>query len=124
MLYPGATISFVTPYKEIQFSVSLKNLSEPFSVSTLVGDLVIARRVYRNFLVTVSQKVTSTDLVELEMVDFDVNLGMDWLHYYYTSVDCRTRIVRFQFPDELILEWKDNSLDLWADLFLTLRPEK
>ena len=103
-------MSFVTPYIAVQFSVSPETLSEPFSVSTPVGDPVIARRVYRNCPVTVSQKVTSADLVELEMVDFDVILGMDWLHSYYASVDCRTRIVRFQFPDEPILEWKGSSL--------------
>ncbi|KAH0633421.1 hypothetical protein KY284_036207 [Solanum tuberosum] len=36
--------------------------------------------------------------------------GMDWLHSCYASVDCRTRIVRFQFPDDSILEWKSSSL--------------
>ncbi|KAH0655152.1 hypothetical protein KY285_030034 [Solanum tuberosum] len=106
----GATLPLVTPYIAVQFSVSPETLSEPFSVSTPVGDPVIARRVYRNYPVIVSQKVTSADLVELEMVDFDIILGMDWLHSCYASVDCRTRIVRFQFPDEPILEWKGSSL--------------
>ena len=45
------------------------------------------------------------------MEDFDVILGMDWLHSCYVSVDCRTRIVRFQFSDEPILEWKGSSLE-------------
>ena len=44
------------------------------------------------------------------MVDFDVILGMDGLHSCYASIDCRTRIVSFQFPDEQILEWKGTSL--------------
>ena len=44
------------------------------------------------------------------MVDFNVILAMDWLHSCYASVDCRTRIVRFQFPNELFLEWKGSSL--------------
>ena len=35
---------------------------------------------------------------------------MDWLHSCYASVDCRTRIVRFQFTDKPIIEWKDSSL--------------
>ena len=86
-----------------------RNLSEPFSVSTLVGDPVIARRLYRNYPVIVSQKVTSADLVELEMVEFDIILGMDWLHSCYASVDCRIRIVRFQFLNEPVLEWKGSS---------------
>lgn len=51
----------------VKFSTNLETLSEPFLVSTPVGDLVIARRVYLNFPVTVSQKVTSVDLIELEI---------------------------------------------------------
>ena len=94
-LDPGATLSFVTSYIAVQFSVSLKTLSEPFSVSTQVGDPFIARRVYRNCPITISQKVTSADLVELEMVDFDVIQVMDWVLSCYASVDCITRIVRF-----------------------------
>ena len=70
LLDSGATLSFVTPYLLLQFNVSGKTLSKPFSVSTPIGDKVIARRVYKNCSVTVYQKVTSVDLVELEMVDF------------------------------------------------------
>ena len=44
------------------------------------------------------------------MVEFDVILGMDWLHSWYASVDCRTRIFHFQFPEEPILECKGSSL--------------
>ena len=71
---------------------------------------MIAKWVYENCPVTVSQKVTSSGLVELEIVDFDVILGMDWLHSCYASVDCQTRTIRFQFPDEPILELKGSSL--------------
>ncbi|WMV38342.1 hypothetical protein MTR67_031727 [Solanum verrucosum] len=106
----------------VQFSVSLETLSEPFSVSTPVDDPVITRRVYCP--VTVSQKVTSADLVELEMIDFDVILGMDWLHSCYALVDCRTRIVRFQFPDEPILEWKGSSLALMGRFISYLKARK
>ena len=61
----GSTLSFVTPYLAAQFSVIQETLSEPFLVSTLVGDLVIARRIYINLPVTVSYKVISTDRVDL-----------------------------------------------------------
>ena len=76
-----------------------------------VGDAVLSRRVYRNCHVTVSQKVTSTDHAELEMVDFDVILVMDWLHSCCASFDYRTRIFHFQFPDEPTLELKGSSLE-------------
>ena len=85
LLDPRVTLSFVTPYIAVQFDVSQETLSVPFSVSTPIGDPVIARRVYKNCPVIVSQKVTSADLVELGIVDFDVILGMDWLHSCYTQ---------------------------------------
>ena len=58
----------------------------------------------------VSHKVTSADFVELQMVDFDVILGMDCLHFCYSLVNCRTRIVRFKFPNKPIFEWKGSIL--------------
>ena len=77
LLDPGASLSFVTLYIERNFGISLKILAEPFSVSTLVGKTIIAQRVYRNCPIMIFQKVTSADLVELEMTNFDVILGMD-----------------------------------------------
>lgn len=38
------------------------------------------------------------DLFELDMVDFDIILGMDWLQSCYTSLDCYTHRVVFRFP--------------------------
>ena len=97
LLDPGDTLYFLTPYILVQFNVSLENISKPFSVSTLVNDPVISRRVYRNCPVTVSQKVISADLVELEMVDFDVILGMDWLHSCYDSTIVELGLFVFSF---------------------------
>jgi len=54
LLDPGDTLSFVTPYIVVNFGVSPETLSEPFSVSTPVGDPVIARRVYKNCPITIS----------------------------------------------------------------------
>ncbi|KAH0715068.1 hypothetical protein KY284_007973 [Solanum tuberosum] len=36
-------------------------------------------------------------------------LSLDWLHVCYASVDCRTQVVKFQFPNEPVLEWKSIS---------------
>ena len=77
MLDPRATLTFVTLFIAVILGVSLETPSEPFLVSTPVGDLVIVRRVYRNYPVKVSHKVTSANLVELEIVEFDIVLGMD-----------------------------------------------
>lgn len=49
------------------------------------------------------------DLVKLHMVDFDVILGMNWLHFCYVLVDYRIRLVKFEFPNETFVEWKSSS---------------
>ena len=59
-----------------------------------------------------SNRFTNIELVEFFMVDFDVILAMDWLHDYFASIDCRKRIVKFNFPDESIIEWKGGNLFL------------
>ena len=48
------------------------------------------------------------DHVEIDLVDFDVIMGMDWLSSCYDTIDCQTNIVNFQFPKEAVLKWKGN----------------
>ena len=64
-----------------------------------------------------------TDQVELEMVNFDVILGMEWLHACFMSIDCRTRVVKFQIPNEIIIKWSSSSAVPKGRLFRTLRRE-
>ena len=109
MLDPGDTLSFVGPLVAVKFDVIPDVLVEPFFVSMPVGDSVIAKRVYRSCPILFYNKVTLVDLVEIEMLEFDVILGMDWLHSCVASIDCRTRVVKFQYPNEPVSEWKGET---------------
>uniref|UniRef100_M0ZUZ3 Retrotransposon gag protein n=1 Tax=Solanum tuberosum TaxID=4113 RepID=M0ZUZ3_SOLTU len=71
---PGASLSFVTPYVAMNFDVIPKKLSEPFSVSTPVGESIIAERFYLDCPISVNHKSTIANLIELDKVDFDVIL--------------------------------------------------
>lgn len=48
LLEPSATLSFVTTFVAMKFEILLDVLEEPFLVSTLIGDSVVAKRVYRS----------------------------------------------------------------------------
>ncbi|XP_070009583.1 uncharacterized protein [Nicotiana sylvestris] len=50
------------------------------------------------------------DLIELEMVDFDVIMGMDWLYSCFAKLDYRTRVMRLEFPNKPAIEWKGNGV--------------
>ncbi|KAH0780669.1 hypothetical protein KY290_000267 [Solanum tuberosum] len=58
------------------FDVLPEQLLEPLSVSTPVGESILAERVYRDCSIFVNHKSTMADLVELDMVDFDVILAI------------------------------------------------
>ena len=104
LIDPGSTLSYVTPLVAGKFERIPELLVNPFEVSTSVGESIIARRVYRNCIVTICGRDTMADLVELEMVDFDDIIGIDWLASCYATIDCYTKKVYFYFPNESVLE--------------------
>ncbi|XP_070040535.1 uncharacterized protein [Nicotiana tomentosiformis] len=76
----GSTFLYVTPYIAINLGLEPEQLSEPFLVSTPVGESVESTR---GCIVLVQGRSTEANLIELEMVDFDVIMGIDWLSSCY-----------------------------------------
>lgn len=95
LLYSRSTLYFMTLYVDMSFDVHWDPLSEPFFVSTPVGDYSVSKRFNRKCFVSLSRRLY-----------FDVILSMDWLQSCYSSIGCRSHIVMFQFQNEPILEWK------------------
>ena len=58
------------------------------------------------------------------MIDFDVILRMDWLHASYASIDCRTRGVKFHFPNESVLEWEGHDSVVKGKIISCLKAHK
>lgn len=100
----------MTPLVVVNFEKSSENIPKLFLVSTLVGKSVVAKKIYIKCPIIVLHKVMLANLIELDMVDFDLILSMDCLHSCYASIDCCTRVVKFQFPNEPIFEWSGNSV--------------
>ncbi|XP_070015782.1 uncharacterized protein [Nicotiana sylvestris] len=121
---PGSTFSYMTPYFAINLGLEPEQLSEPFLVSTPVGESVKVTIVYRGCIVSVQGRNTKADLIELEMVDFDVIIGMDWLYSCYAMLDCHAKIVRFQFPNEEVLEWEGSSASFVGKFISYLKAQQ
>ena len=101
LLDPGAMSSFVTPIITMKFEITdISN--EPFSVSTPVGDSVVDKRVCKGFPISLTNRVTLFYLIELDMLDFNVIFGMDLFRSIFSSIDCRLRVVKFQFSNDPI----------------------
>ena len=124
LLDTGSSFSYVTPLIAVNFEMSPEIIPEPILVYTPVGDSIIAQKVYKKCPVTVLHRVLLADLIELDMVDFDVILGMDWLYSSYASIDCRTRVVKFQFSGASVFEWSGNSVSPKSHFISYLKARK
>ena len=81
----------------LTFEILPEVLHDPIVVSTPLRENVRTDRVYKDCPIVVSGKTMCSNFVELPMHDFDVILGMEWLHNFYAFIDCRSRVLRF-FP--------------------------
>ncbi|XP_070036848.1 uncharacterized protein [Nicotiana tomentosiformis] len=94
----------------MEFGIEPEQLHETFYVSSPVSESILAARVYKVCIVMLLGWDTMADLIELGMVDFDVIKRRDWLYSCFSKLDCRTRTVRFEFPNELAIEWKGDNV--------------
>ncbi|XP_070041200.1 uncharacterized protein [Nicotiana tomentosiformis] len=82
------------------------SLSAPIFVSTPVGDSIMVGRVYHACLVTIRIYETRVELLLLDMVDFDVILGIDWLSPYHAIFDYHAKTVTLSILGLPRLEWR------------------
>ncbi|XP_057990644.1 uncharacterized protein LOC131173015 [Hevea brasiliensis] len=108
---PGSSHSFVSPYFSMRFSTPPTLLEYPLSVSTPMGDAIDTDMVYRGCIVHIGDRELAADLVSLDMFEFDVILGMDWLATYHVSLDCHNKVVLFKIPGEAEFQFQgDRSI--------------
>ncbi|XP_070040833.1 uncharacterized protein [Nicotiana tomentosiformis] len=75
-------------------------------VSTHVGNSIVVDRVYRSCVISIGSFETRVDLLLLDMMDFDVILGIDWLSLYHTILDRHAKTVTLAMPIFSRLEWR------------------
>lgn len=124
LMDPGSSFSYVTPLVAVNFEISAEKIPEPILVSTLVGESIVAKQVYKKCPITVLHRVLFTDLIELDMVHFDIILSVDWLHSCYASIDRRTRVVKFQFPKDPVFRWSRNFVSPKSHFISYLKTRK
>ena len=121
LLDVGVTLLFFTHFATRKFDILPDIFNEPSIVTTPLGESLVAKRVYRNSYIMFPDRVTHVELVELDMVILDVILGIDQLHAFFASIGCRTRVVKSNFSNETVLEWKWGSSILRGHIISCLK---
>ncbi|XP_062094401.1 uncharacterized protein LOC133800456 isoform X1 [Humulus lupulus] len=97
----GATHSFVSARVIDQLCRPSGVYASGFQTLLPTGELVVSRKWIRALPVEVDGREFFVDLIKLEMDDFDMILGMDWLSKYGATIDCRRKMVTFEPEGEV-----------------------
>ncbi|KAL7254914.1 hypothetical protein ACSBR1_009131 [Camellia fascicularis] len=98
---PGSTYSFVSLSFSLHVDKPIEPLGYCLSIITPIGECVIIKEVYRGCVLQLGDKELVADLLPLEMLYFNLILGMNWLASYHASVDCYRKEVVFSNFGEL-----------------------
>ena len=97
---PGATHSFITSVFASKVACQPSRMLYSLSVETPLSEELESNVFFPSCPVLVEGRELPADLVLLDVIGFDVILGMDWLAQYYATVDCRVKEVIFRIPYE------------------------
>ena len=75
-------------------------------VSTPTGEVMLSKNKIKACQVEIVNHVLDVTLLVLDMQDFDVILGMDWLSANHVSIDCSRKEVVFNPPSAASFKFK------------------
>ena len=97
---PMATHSFVSLTCASRAGLVVVPLEEECYVSTPCTGVMVVLTSCPNVTMSIDDREIMADLQVLDMRDFDMILGMDWLASYHATVDCFTKAVIFRILEQ------------------------
>ncbi|XP_055960623.1 uncharacterized protein LOC126668412 [Mercurialis annua] len=120
----GATHSFVSTCFAGKLGRAPSVLSEPLAVSTPMSEGVVVDVVYPSCPVVIQGRELCADLIVLDVLSFDVILGMDWLSRHYASIDCRGKSVEFRIPGGLPFSFQGEKAETPKNLISAIKAKR
>ena len=78
-------------------------------ISTPMNDSQLTEHVCRDCKLKIDGKEMTTNLILLNMNDFDVILGMDWFTTNRVVMDCHAKTLMFSGLDNLIVNFDEKK---------------
>ncbi|TYJ96189.1 ty3-gypsy retrotransposon protein [Cucumis melo var. makuwa] len=98
---------------ELNVGLEVKSLSGVLSVSTSSREVLLSKEKIKACQIEIANQMLDVTLLVLDMQDFDIILGMDWLPADHASIDCfHTNKPEVSFSSEpVVREYPDVFLD-------------
>nr|GEZ51048.1 transposon Ty3-G Gag-Pol polyprotein [Tanacetum cinerariifolium] len=107
----------ITLAKYINIPPMLLNFT--LSISTPMKGLPVINHEYLNCPLPFDDKIHFANLFLLDMHDFDIIMGMDWLTKHHATIVCHTKSVIFNDLDKPGFVYQDSQLGLLASIMDT-----
>ena len=121
---PGATHSFASKHFLDRSQIKTQPLEGRMRVSLPVGDMLFSDRVVRDSRVLIEGQEFPADLVALDMRDFDVVLGMDWLSRHRATLDCYKKEVKLNRLGKLEVKFKGLHRELSSCMISAMEAQR
>ncbi|GKV11309.1 hypothetical protein SLEP1_g22573 [Rubroshorea leprosula] len=96
----GASHSFIARSYVLKRALPVDISDCELHVDTPLGGVMTTREVCRTVDIYVDGRQLSASLFVLDISDFDIILGMDWLSKHFASIDCHRKWVNFNILGE------------------------
>ena len=106
----GASHSFIAASVVIELGLEVEALEEPLYVSSPLRIRARIRMICHGSELEISGILLTVDLRVMDMSEFDVILGMDWLTAYRVVIDCEGRRVTAYTQDGIVLYFRGTSM--------------
>ena len=113
---PEATHSFASKHFLDRLQIKTQPLEGRMRVSLPTGDLLFSNRVIRDSRILIRGQEFPANLVPLDMRDFDVVLGMDWLSLHRATLDCYKKEVKLHRPGKLEVKFRGMRRELSSNM--------
>ncbi|GKV15510.1 hypothetical protein SLEP1_g26297 [Rubroshorea leprosula] len=96
----GASHSFIARSYVLKRALPVDTSDCELHVDTPLGGVMTTREMCRTIDIYIDGRQLSASLFVLDISDFDIILGMDWLSKHFASIDCHRKWVIFNIPGE------------------------
>ena len=108
----GTSHSFIAASCVRELGLEVETLEEPLYVSSPLGARMSIDLIYRGYELEISRIQLSVDLRVMDMSEFNVILGMDWLTVYRIVIDYERKRVTAYTHDGTCLTFQGDKHDV------------
>ena len=109
----GASHSFIAASVVIELGLEVETLEEPLYVSSSIGIRARIGMICHGCELEISRTLLTVDLRIMDMSEFDVILGMDWMTAYRVVIDCEHRRVTAYTQDGTRVVFQGDKHDIF-----------